>query len=243
MVAPELKEGEFICRPQPWIQWSALKTYLEGNKLNNPDDFVTDPWDIQILPHIKMETGARQVVDAEGYFTEVAIRLRPQWSLVAGFSVAIDSTIVRLGGESHRVLVTGLSNFTQGVELENKIKQQESEFNDNNSLNSAYLLTPGLAEIEPSLYGVYPKSWHEKLNGCISDRPVLWGGVSQIKRRHSITNEKYEQFALLPQRAYVPAGSVYLFKEKPSNRSLLPTKGGSWLSTLQQLNYGKLLWS
>ncbi|MBL1208378.1 MAG: CRISPR-associated protein [Geminocystis sp. GBBB08] len=236
MVAPKLHQGEFICRPQSWIKWSALQTYLQGNNPTNPDDFTADPWDVQILPHTHMETGSRQVRDADGYFTEVAIRLKPSWRLVAGLSVSIESTVVRLGGESHRVLVTPLTNFPQGNQL---INYQGSKH------DFAYLLTPGLAEIEPSLYGVYPNSWHNSLKGCVCDRPLLYGGVSQIKRKLTMTGQKGEsEFALLPQRAYVPAGTVYLFKEKPPNSEhLLPVSGGDWLTTLQQLNYGKLLWS
>jgi CRISPR-associated protein Cmr3 len=183
-----------------------------------------------------METGSRQVRDADGYFTEVAIRLKPSWRLVVAFSQQISSTVVRLGGESHRVLVTPLINFSQGNQL---INYQGS------SHDFAYLLTPGLAEIEPSLYGVYPTSWHNFLKGCVCDRPLLYGGVSQIKRKLTMTKEKGEaEFALLPQRAYVPAGTVYLFKDKPPHTEhLLPVSGGDWLETLKQLNYGKLLWS
>lgn len=236
MVAPLLNEDEFICRPQPWIKWSALHTYLQGNNPNNPDDFKCDPWDIQILPHTHMEKSRRKVLDADGYFTEVAIRLQPQWRLVAGLSVAIAPTVIRLGGESHRVLVTPLNNFTQGEQLQNYKGTNE---------NFAYVLTPGLAEIEPSVYGVYPTSWHTFLKGCVSDRPLLYGGVSMMKRHLSISGERGDnEFSLLPQRAYLPAGTVYLFKNKPSNSDqLLPQCDGNWLTTLQKLNYGKLLWS
>lgn len=254
MVAPKLNEGEFICRPQSWIKWNALKTYLKGEKPDNPKDFIADPWDVQILPHTHMKTGSRQVRDDDGYFTEVAIRLKPQWRLVVCFSADIETTVIRLGGEGHRALVTPLTNFNHGKELKEHItKGKELLQNPESKVKSAYLLTPGLAEIEPSLYGVYPLAWHNLLKGCVSDRPLLYGGVSTIKRQVSITKEKGDnEFALLPQRAYVPAGTVYLFKEKLSNldkeklfnsEQLLPTSGGDWLKTLKQLNYGKLLWS
>lgn len=236
MVAPKLNEGEFICRPQSWIKWCALQEYLRGKNPQNPENFIADPWAVQILPHAQMETGSRKVLDADGYFTEVAIRLKPQWRLVVAFSASIESTVIRLGGEGHRALVSPLTNFTQGNELLN-YQSSNHDF--------AYLLTPGLAEMKPSLYSVYPQNWHNLLRGCISDRPLLYGGVSTIKRQLSISGEKGdEEFALLPQRAYVPAGTVYLFKEKPPNsEQLLPTSGGDWLKTLKQLHYGKLLWS
>lgn len=246
MVAPKLNENEFICRPQSWIKWSALQTYLQGKNPNNPNDFISDPWDVQILPHTHMEKGSRKVLDADGYFTEVAIRLKPSWRLVVAFSQQISTTVVRLGGESHRALVTPLDKFQQGKCLEEYIQNNLEALRDQNfQPKFAYLLTPGLAQVEPSLYGVYPTSWHNSLKGCVSDRPLLYGGVSQIKRTLTMTKEKGDsEFALLPQRAYVPAGTVYLFKEKPPNsEQLLPSAGGDWLETLKHLNYGKLLWS
>lgn len=88
------------------------------------------------------------------------------------------------------------------------------------------------------MYGVYPTSWKDNLNGCVSDRPLLWGGVSTIQRK-----EQDKEFALLPQRAFVPPGTVYLFDKTPQQAEhLLPNVGGNWLTTFQQLNYGKLLW-
>jgi hypothetical protein len=71
--------------------------------------------------------------------------------------------------------------------------------------------------------------------------------------------------AFAPQRAFVPPGTVYRFApEKVSEltqslppptqstdtanatlprHQLLPLSGGNWLTTLQTLNYGLLLWS
>jgi CRISPR-associated protein Cmr3 len=184
-----------------------------------------------------MESGARQVRDAEGYFTEVAIRMSPGWRLVAGISSKINTTAVRLGGEGHHAIVTKLEEDNAISPL----KQLINDFSKSSAENtSAYLLTPGLAEIEPTIYGVYPLAWQECLAGCVSDRPLLWGGVSTIKRKRG--GDKAE-FGLLPQRAFVPPGTVYRFKKKPSNiNCLLPKHGNGWLETFQKLNYGKLLW-
>ncbi|MGA7937503.1 MAG: hypothetical protein WCA35_28390, partial [Kovacikia sp.] len=60
-----------------------------------------------------------------------------------------------------------------------------------------------------------------------------------IRRR---TGEEAE-FALLPQRAFVPPGTVYVFKDgPPPSDTLLPSMSGKQIDTLQKLNYGKLLW-
>jgi CRISPR-associated protein Cmr3 len=232
MVTPDIDKNEFICRPHPWITAKALRQYLKGDNPDNSKNFHADPWSVQVLPHIHMESDSRQVREQEGYFTEVAIRLHSGWRLVAGMSVQLEQTVVRLGGEGHRVLVSPLEQFEQWQHLDAYAAQAESS-------DFAYLLTPGLAEQEAGVYGVYPSNWKENLSGCVSDRALLWGGVSNIQRKNQDTRE----FALLPQRAFVPAGTVYLFKEIPSTADmLLPATGGSWLKTFRQLNYGKLLW-
>ncbi len=245
MVTPnhEIESDEFVCRPQTWIKFSALEQYLQGENPSNPEDFTEDPWDVQVLPHIQMEKNSRQVKESEGYFTEVAIRLKPHWRLVAGINLKISSTVVRLGGEGHHVLITPLDeDFAQRHQL--LTQKSELNWHDNNQIKSAYLLTPGLAQTEQFLYGIYPDRWQESLCGCVSDRPLLLGGVSTIDRRLSNSQKTDKEFALLPQRAFVPPGTVYLFHTKPTNcQLLLPTQGGVWLDTFTSLNYGKLLWS
>jgi len=243
MVTPAINQNEFICRPQTWIAGEALSKYLRGETLKQPEGknqkyFHSDPWSVQIMPHIQMKSGERQVKEEEGYFTEVAVRLHSGWKLVAGMSHKLEKTeVVRLGGEGHRALVSPLSKFEQWQLLEGFTKQTEAS-------NFAYLLTPGLAEKETAVYGVYPNNWQGLLSGCASERPLFWGGVSNIKRRILNSQDKGNaEFALLPQRAFVPPGTVYIFNENlPQDERLLPSVGGSWLDTFRQLNYGKLLW-
>ena len=248
MVTPALNQNEFICRPQTWISAEALSKYLRGETLKPPEDekekyFHSDPWSVQIMPHIHMKSGERQVKEEEGYFTEVAVRLHSGWKLVAGMSHKLETPdVVRLGGEGHRALVSPLPDFKQWQPLEGFTEPTEAS--NTEASNFAYLLTPGLAEKETAVYGVYPKSWQGLLSGCASDRALLWGGVSNIKRRIINSQDKGDaEFALLPQRAFVPPGTVYIFNAKlPEDERLLPSVGGSWLKTFQQLNYGKLLW-
>lgn len=236
MVPPPLNENQFICgRPQPWIKAEALLDYLQGKSLSDPNAFHDDPWSSQVLPHIHMETGKRQVKSEEGYFTEVATRLHPGWQLVMACSANIEEkTVVRLGGEGHRALLSAIAPPSVWKQLE--------ELNTPNSdRNCAYVLTPGLAQRIPHepIYGTYPYYWQEVLESYVSDRALLWGGVSQIRRQTKGETE----FSLLPQRAFVPPGTLYQFRELPERTdSLLPPQGGVWLHTLQQLNYGKLLW-
>lgn len=266
MVAPfrelveEENRREFFCRPYPWITAEALSEYLQGKELTDSTQFQEDPWNVQIMPHIQMQADKRQVKDEDGYFTEVAIRLKPGWRLVAGISIKLQETVVRLGGEGHRAIVIPFTLSDADQTLLNPKTNTTGDF--------AYLLTPGLAVKEEAFYGVYPCDWQPILAGCVSDRPLLWGGVSQIRRKLVISFGKEnqertasqipsgssspnseakgdEEFALLPQRAFVPPGTVYIFNQIPSETEALlpkPESTGNWLTSFQKLNYGKLLW-
>ncbi|MDH6058081.1 type III-B CRISPR module-associated Cmr3 family protein [Umezakia ovalisporum] len=236
-------KNEWICgRPKPWMKVGALIQYLKGESLYNPQDFHDDPWSVQVLPHIKMQTNQRQVQDEDGYFTEVAVRLHNGWKLVAAINTTLESSVVRLGGEGHRALVSPLESLPDWDAIEEFMRPSSHR-------NKAYLLTPGLAPIDPEkfIYGICPGVWRESLLSCASDRPILWGG----KSRHTAT-------PMLPQRAFVPPGTVYLFKQGMNEVSrLLPEKSPvpdskqsterefdhKWLETLISLNYGILLWS
>ena len=239
MVSPYLDSNQYICgKPKPLIKAEALLQYLDGNDEHwQKDDFYENPWKPQVLPHIHIESGTRQVKDSEGYFTEVAMRLKPGWKFVAAMSEKlVDISVVRLGGEGPRAIVSLLSKFPHREKLEDSKQPEDSNF--------AYLLTPGLAEVEPALYGAYPTNWKDLLRGCVSDRPVYWGGISTIKRTHQGKTSENMEFALLPQRAFVPPGTVYLFKKDklPLDRLLLPNSHPKSHETFAQLNYGKLLW-
>jgi CRISPR-associated protein Cmr3 len=248
MVAPDLDPQQRICgRPQPWIKAEALAKYLKGNNQLYSSDFHENPWDIQILPHTHIEPGTRQVKSEGGYFTEVAVRMHSGWQFAAQLSQDLEPTVVRLGGEGHRALITPIAEPTGWSDL-----QQTQQPTDSHSY--AYLLTPGLAEMEPGepVYGVYPGAWQEQLAGCVSDRALLWGGVSSIQRlspsegdqnrSNGERSNSRKEFALLPQRAFVPPGTIYQFKTVPDETHLLPSGESNWLKTFKSLNYGKLLW-
>lgn len=237
-ISPD-KEPRLIGPPKPWIRARALLKYLKGESLSAHEDFHDHPWTEQVLPHIKVKTGTRQVADEAGYFTEVAMRLHPYWKLVAGISADLPSTTVRLGGEGHHALLQPLSEVPDlRVLLEHHSSPQVHS-------NTAYLLTPGLAEVSPSVYGLIPERWCRYLSGCAGGRPLLWGGMSVFQKE----TDQAGTPAFLPQRAFVPPGTIYRFRQIPKPpeqllpEQLLPTTGGNWLQTFRSLNYGTLLWS
>lgn len=228
-------------RLPPWIKASALVRYLQGDRLTDPEDFADNPWDLQILPHIKMEAGSRQVVAQEGYFTEVAVRLRGDWALVAGFSVEVPKGCVRLGGEGHRALVTPLTSAPTDWEALSPFISPPDPWPC-----TAYVLTPGLAPVDDTdaLYGVYPQAWQSHLAGCVGDRPLLWGGMSTYWQKGENGSESRET-SFLPQRAFVAPGTIYRFHSPPKGSRLLPTlvdRNRAWLTTFYHLGYGTLLW-
>ncbi|MBW4629039.1 MAG: CRISPR-associated protein [Brasilonema octagenarum HA4186-MV1] len=249
MVSPLLKDREYICgKPYPWIKAEALSQYLAGENPKNQNDFHPNPWGVQILPHIHMNSDTRQVRNEEGYFTEVAIRLKPGWRLVAAMSgEQLPETVVRLGGEGHQAVVFPLEKSQHWEYFRQQWKNLEQHETPNQTSQTAYLLTPGLAQAQDNapIYGVYPCSWLEQLRGCVSDRPLSFGGVSIWRKDEDKTGTpSRERFALTPQRAFVPPGTVYLFKNNlpEHHTALLPPGESNWLRTFTQLNYGKLLW-
>ncbi|MCC2694871.1 type III-B CRISPR module-associated protein Cmr3 [Nodularia sp. LEGE 04288] len=243
--------------PYSWMKAEALIKYLQGETLTNREDFHDDPWSKQVLSHIQMEGGQRQVKSKNGYFTEVAIRLKTHWKLIAAVNTNLPLSTVRLGGEGHRALVYPLKDIfnNSGDErkkenfdnLQKDVLDKLKTFQEPSDIsNKAYLLTPGLAQIHQKemIYGVYPYYWQEILAGCVSDKSLLWGGKSPFAKT-----------PMLPQRAFVVPGTVYRFKDgfqsklSPSNQEswqqLLPLAPGKakWLETLYSLNYGMLLWN
>ena len=254
MVPPPKFPIDKLGIPLPWIKATALENYLQG-KLPQKDEnvFHADPWGIQILPHTQMKENQRQVKDENGYFTEVAIRLRHGWKLLVGFTSPETfpiQSVIRLGGEGHHAIVNLASeNITH--QMQKLLNYQKP----NESSTTAYLLTPGLADVGTNLidrgkttprYAAIPTEWETELQGCATDRAILWGGISKMSRRRSgedIVQER--EFTMLPQRAFVPPGSVYRFNargDRPLTRLLPNAENHSALQTFNSLNYGLLLW-
>ncbi|PZO10691.1 MAG: CRISPR-associated protein Cmr3 [Leptolyngbya foveolarum] len=240
MVLREPLDGE-VSSPPPWINADALlNKYLIGDiEALVPKDFCDDPWQVQVLPHIHMQANQRQVRESAGYFTEVAVRLNQRWDLVAGLSQSVSDAVVRLGGEGHRVAMRRLAEGAI-VDLL-KTLESDTETAQGKTKQIAYLLTPGLASSGESVYASYPVAWKPLLRGCATDKPLMWGGVSTLQRKTHETDTPH--FALLPQRAFVPPGTVYVFSSGADEVSaLLPESVGQWSKTFETLNYGKLLW-
>ena len=240
-------EVDHLGEPRPWMRVETLKRYLAGESLEDakPHDFHRNPWDLQVLPHIQMQSDRRQVCEEKGYFTEVAVRLYSGWKFLVGISTQLPEAAVRLGGEGHRAMLSHCTGDRVLNELLNPLQPR-----DQPTGTIAYLLTPGLADLggETPCNGAVPSSRLAGLVGCATDKQILWGGVSQIRRKRvGQTDEERRSndptFAVLPQRAFVPPGTVYVFKSPPpiDTGPLIPDRSASQ-QTFKTLNYGKLLW-
>ena len=240
-------EVDHLGEPRPWMRVEILKRYLAGESLEDakPHDFHRNPWDLQVLPHIQMQSDRRQVCEEKGYFTEVAVRLYSGWKFLVGMSTQLPEAVVRLGGEGHRAMLSHCTGDRVLNELLNPLQPR-----DQPTGTIAYLLTPGLADLggEIPRYGAVPSGWRSAgLVGCATDKQILWGGVSQIRRKRAGQTDEERRsndptFAVLPQRAFVPPGTVYVFKSPPIDTGqLIPDRSASQ-QTFKTLNYGKLLW-
>jgi len=252
------QQNQRLGEPPPWIRADSLAESLNGQENHwKPENFTanplfhSDPWDAQVMPHIKMQVGTRLVEEADGYFTEVAVRMRPGWHFVVCFDSGPelapgteglpDQGVIRLGGEGHRAMVERIPEPPDWQRLSTFETHRENR-------HRAYVLTPGLALAtnSPAIYGSYPAAWSDKLAGCATDRQLMWGGISTIARlegKPRTGNEEPDEVAYIPQRAFVPPGTVYVFTSPPSEQQLLPTgESRPWLQTFERLNYGKLLW-
>jgi CRISPR-associated protein Cmr3 len=251
----EKQQNQRMGEPQPWIRAKYLVEYLDGKESSWTQDtleekplFHSNPWDDQVMPHIKMKTGERQVEESDGYFTEVAVRLHPGWHFVVCFDSGNEALpeqgVIRLGGEGHRALVEKMDNPDEPPEW----KALHPLATNDGDRKRAYVLTPGLAlaDAEKRLYASYPKKWCPDLAGCATDRQLMWGGISAIERPGNSSktdNRENWDVGYIPQRAFVPPGTVYVFNSLPEDTRLLPDdESRQWLKTFEMLNYGKLLW-
>ena len=233
-------------KPASWIRADALVRYLNGEVIEHSDNdnfFQDDPWSSQVLPHIKVQSGTRQVADEDGYFTEVSIRMHPHWQLVAGISAELDSKVVRLGGEGHRALISRLDKPPKQWQELQQFCTPQTQY------DTAYVLTPGLAEVisDSQVFSLIPHQWESCLRSCTGEKPLFWGGMSVFQKN----NSKEKTVAYQPQRAFIRPGTVYRFHAdklptgvQPSDEppKLLPDTDDKWITTFSALNYGTLLW-
>jgi CRISPR-associated protein Cmr3 len=233
-----------------YLPASTLHSYLEKGIIN-PDQWLVKnqgedkPWQEEIRSHNSMQSGTKQVKDADGYFVEKAIRMKPNWSFALGIDVDIPTpATLRLGGEGHRVMLEKCDQLGQQWE---QLKQQSQQNFAAAGKSIAYLVTPGIFERRHDNNQAFCRAWpwewklahtvngNQKPGNLVSvatDRAVPISGRIQSKEDTSIP---------APQVFAAPAGSQY-YLEKPQilfqDDENSPEHHKRW----RKLGYSELLW-
>ncbi|MFW6358502.1 MAG: type III-B CRISPR module-associated Cmr3 family protein [Chroococcales cyanobacterium] len=229
-----------------------VETYLATGTIS-PEDWQVKhlgencPWGVETRPHNTMKEGTRQVKDADGYFVENGIRMKPHW----GLAIAVDQALptpetMRLGGEGHQVLVESCPELGEQWD---KIKARSDQNFQKRDRAIGYLVTPGVFERIRNRGQAKCRSWpwewklaHTsnpnqtpgELVGVASDRAV------PISTRLRDKDDPHQSIPA-PQVFAAPPGSQYylnqpqpLFQDQPE----APPKVQRW----RQLGYSELLW-
>jgi CRISPR-associated protein Cmr3 len=240
------------------LPFKTVEKYLKIG-LVDPTDWTVQqkgedkPWKVETRPHNSIQSGKREVKDADGYFVENAIRLYDGWSLAVGVDSNTHNlfqglglpTTLRLGGEGHQILLERAEPLDQQWQALQTLSQQNFS-QSNRSL--AYLITPGV--FERNHHGIstcqaWPWEWklahtsnaNQKAGLLVSvatDKPV------PISCRLRATKDYNQGDSIpAPQVFAAPPGSVYylnrpqmLFQDQPN------TKAHQW----RRLGYSELLW-
>ncbi len=237
-----------------------VKKLLLGEELTKEDWQLKEgekrePWTQEVRSHNTIEPNTREVKEKDGYFVENAIRLHEGWSLAVSIECAnyqvdqLDQKILRLGGESHRVLVE------KCPELQIQWDELQNISNDNKKEEEkvlAYLVTPGIFERKhdggKAFCRCYPWEWklahtvnQNQTSGALvsvaTSKPLP---ISCRMRKDNISIPAPQIFAATPGSIYYLDKPETLFAEneniKPENLALQQAK--RW----RNLGYSDMLW-
>lgn len=260
-----------------------IKAYLHAGTIQATDwkgtkDEIEPPWIEETRSHNSIEDGTRQVQDESGYFVENTIRLREGWGLAIGVNVigiegesdktqadlnselkALDSEVLRMGGEGHQVLMQrcdslgqqwdelqAISNSNRDRALE-LWKQTKDSQNIPESLCLAYLVTPGVFErrdkFKNNLALCSPHPWEWKFAAHPNPNQVKGSLVSFVTDRALPISCRMRgddnSSRAAPQVFAAPPGTVY-YLEKPE--SLFQDTAKGKIKRWRNLGYSELLW-
>lgn len=237
-----------------YLPWTAINTYAQSGRIA-PDSWqqgIEKPWSVENRAHNALESGTRQVKDADGYFVENAIRLKDGWRLAIALDYDIPTPVtIRLGGEGHRAV---LERCNPLKEQWDKLRQASDEtFRQRTEEKClAYLITPGIFERiqrertkdnshrDIARCRAYPWEW--KLDNLVSvatDKPV------PISCRIQDENGSGQSIPA-PQVFAAPPGSVYYLKQPQllydKDLKAKPGKALERVKRMRQLGYSEILW-
>lgn len=232
-----------------FLPFSTIETYLKDRQIKKADCLTRDkeevkPWKIETRSHNALETGTRQVKNADGYFVENAIRLAPNWSFAIGVDYQFSSpAIIQLGGEGHRAILHECQPLKEQWETLKGLSETTKKTNkEKGSKSIAYLVTPGVFEQKKNtgktMCRAWPWEWKPPVFvSAATDKPVPISCRFRNSANQSIP---------APQVFAAPPGSLYylnqpqeLFQENPVNKQgNVHEKIKVW----RNLGYSELLW-
>jgi len=249
------ERGRFF---RQFLSQSAIADYLRTGRISEDNWLTSDkdevrPWTIETRPHNAIEPGTRQVKEADGYFVENAVRMKPGWSLAVGIDRPMETTALQLGGEGHRAILERCESLDgQWKELRD-ISDRNFE---RGGRAIAYLTTPGIFERKhdngKSTCRAWPWEW--KLAHTVNPNQTPGNLVSvatdkavpiSCRIRENDGGDSPKSIPA-PQVFAAPPGSLYylnrpqrLFAESEPAES-----GQAWKKArrLRQLGYSELLW-
>lgn len=234
-----------------YLPSDVVEKYLKSGKISDSDWLVSDeeekPWIVETRSHNAIETGTRQVKDADGYFVENAIRLQSGLSLAIGIDQEINTpTTIRLGGEGHRAI---LQKCDELDEQWNLLQRKSQENFESGGQSLAYLVTPGVFERpqkdRKAMCQAWPWEW--KLAHTVNGNQTPGHLVSVATDRAvpiscRIRDKDNDKKSIpAPQVFAAPPGSIYYLNQPEElfqNSEQASNKAKRW----RQLGYSELLW-
>jgi CRISPR-associated protein Cmr3 len=232
-----------------YLPVEVIQNYLENGTIPETAWEGTEdelkPWVTETRPHNSIQNDTRKVKEESGYFVENAIRLQDGWSLAIGIEGETkipDRSILRLGGEGHRVLMQRCDVLEQQwqklQEISNKNKQKQTK-------SLAYLITPGVFERRDNGNAIcrgWPWEWkihHAKgdrtsgnLVSVATDRPLP---ISCRMRGQDNSSRA------APQVFTAPPGSIY-YLDRPDVLFQDSDNAPARIKRWRKLGYSELLW-
>lgn len=249
---PEKDSNKSTIKYRKYLPWNVVLEYLETGIIKPehwklPETEPEQPWQVETRPHNAMETGSKQVKDADGYFVENAVRMLPGWSLAIAIDQEIETPVtLRLGGEGHRAILETCPSLDQQWQ---KLQEKSQENFKKGGQAIAYLITPGVFErlVENHQAICRPYPWEWKLAHTVNSNQKEGNLVSIATAKANpisgrIRDNKDDKKSIpAPQVFAAVAGSMYYLNQPETlyqDREDAPPTVKVW----RQLGYSELFW-
>ncbi|MBR8829491.1 MAG: CRISPR-associated protein Cmr3 [Gomphosphaeria aponina SAG 52.96 = DSM 107014] len=244
-----------------YLNYQTILEYLENGHISAktwekiPKTFSI-PWQIETRSHNSIDQETGQVLDADGYFVENAIRLQEGWSLAISIeakdekellNLSENSYSIRLGGEGHYAILESCQQLGEQWQKIQKVSQVNYK---KSGKKIAYLVTPGVFERRQKQYNdhsyckaspwewttAYPSNPNQE-KGClvsfVTDKPLV---ISNRMR----FNDNISTPA--PQVYAAPAGSVYYLEAEQEITLFQDNSTSQRIQRWRDLGYSEFFW-